>query len=135
MLHRSDNYRDCCLPDVVLNKFLLIYASRSLFVTTHYPVNRFTPHLVFLWVMGYMTACHGWRMYVGYMSGTFDFTAMQMVLVMKLTSFAFNVYDGKGDQLTSDLYFCCLLPFACFTFLLHLCCIDEPTTNCKHKVM
>lgn len=36
-------------------------------------------------------------MYVGYLSGVFDFTGTQMVLTMKLTSFAYNLFDGTVD--------------------------------------
>lgn len=32
------------------------------------------------------------------MSGVFDFTGTQMVLTMKLTSFAYNLYDGTADK-------------------------------------
>lgn len=49
------------------------------------------------WVMGYMIGAHAYRMYVSYLSGVFDFTGTQMVLTMKLTSFAFNYFDGSGD--------------------------------------
>jgi hypothetical protein len=48
--------------------------------------------------MGYMTGAHVYRMYVSYMSGIFDFTGTQMVLTMKLTSFAYNLYDGTADK-------------------------------------
>jgi len=54
--------------------------------------------LVFVWVMGYMTGAHAYRMYVSYLSGIFDFTGTQMVLTMKLTSFAYNLYDGTADR-------------------------------------
>jgi hypothetical protein len=54
--------------------------------------------IVFLWVMGYMTGSHIYRMYVSYMSGIFDFTGTQMVLTMKLTSFAYNYFDGTADK-------------------------------------
>merc|ERR1719487_2472441 len=37
-------------------------------------------------------------MYVCYMCNIFDFTGTQMVLTMKLTSFAFNLYDGTYDE-------------------------------------
>jgi D-alanyl-lipoteichoic acid acyltransferase DltB (MBOAT superfamily) len=37
-------------------------------------------------------------MYVSYLSGAFDFTGTQMVLTMKLTSFAYNLYDGTVDR-------------------------------------
>lgn len=54
--------------------------------------------LVFIWAMGYMTMSHIYRMYVSYLSGVFDFTGTQMVLTMKLTSFAYNYYDGTADR-------------------------------------
>lgn len=53
--------------------------------------------VVFIWAMGYMTFSHIYRMYVSYMSGIFDFTGTQMVITMKLTSFAYNLYDGTYD--------------------------------------
>jgi D-alanyl-lipoteichoic acid acyltransferase DltB (MBOAT superfamily) len=37
-------------------------------------------------------------MYVSYLSGAFDFTGTQMVLTMKLTSFAYNLFDGTADR-------------------------------------
>ena len=45
-----------------------------------------------------MTLAHIYRMYVSYLSGIFDFTGMQMVLTMKLTSFAYNYFDGTYDK-------------------------------------
>lgn len=53
--------------------------------------------IAFWFVMTYMVVCHWYRMYVSYMSGIFDFTGTQMVLTMKLTSFAYNYYDGTAD--------------------------------------
>ena len=50
---------------------------------------------VFVWAMGYMTFSHLYRMVFFYMVDQFDFTRTQMVLTMKLTSFAFNLYDGS----------------------------------------
>lgn len=44
-----------------------------------------------------MTMSHLYRMYILYMAGIFDFTGTQMVLTMKLTSFAYNLYDGTYD--------------------------------------
>jgi len=68
-----------------------------------YVICAFVPkkrmHVVsFLFVMGYMVGAHIYRMYVSYMSGIFDFTGTQMVLTMKLTSFAYNYYDGTYDK-------------------------------------
>ena len=45
-----------------------------------------------------MTASHLYRMYVEYLTGVFDFTGTQMVITMKLTSFAYNLYDGTADH-------------------------------------
>ena len=50
---------------------------------------------VFGWAMGYMTFSHLYRMMFFYMVDQFDFTRTQMVLTMKLTSFAYNLYDGS----------------------------------------
>jgi hypothetical protein len=54
--------------------------------------------IAFVFVMGYMVGAHVYRMYVSYMSGIFDFTGTQMVLTMKLTAFAYNLYDGTYDK-------------------------------------
>mmetsp|Transcript_2184 Transcript_2184/g.2278 ORF Transcript_2184/g.2278 Transcript_2184/m.2278 type:complete len:511 (-) Transcript_2184:102-1634(-) len=60
--------------------------------------NKYSVMIAFTWAMSYMTIAHGYRMWISYMSGIFDFTGMQMVLTMKLTSFAYNVYDGSYDK-------------------------------------
>jgi MBOAT, membrane-bound O-acyltransferase family len=59
---------------------------------------EFCPVLVFMWAMGYMTCVHVNNMYVSYMTGEFDFSGTQMVLTMKLISFAYNLYDGTHDR-------------------------------------
>jgi len=55
------------------------------------------PRAAFFVVMGYLFAAHLYRMYVAYMAFEFDFTGTQMVLTMKLTSFAYNLFDGTYD--------------------------------------
>jgi hypothetical protein len=50
---------------------------------------------VFIFAMGYLTMSHLYRVLFFYMVDQFDFTRTQMVLTMKLTSFAFNLYDGS----------------------------------------
>jgi len=56
--------------------------------------------LAFWTVLGYMVACHAYKMYMNGLSSLpywqypSDFTGCQMVLTMKLTSFAYNVADG-----------------------------------------
>mmetsp|Transcript_34143 Transcript_34143/g.32569 ORF Transcript_34143/g.32569 Transcript_34143/m.32569 type:complete len:522 (+) Transcript_34143:207-1772(+) len=59
---------------------------------------KYAAILVFVWAMSYMTGSHLYRMYVSYLSGIFDFTGTQMVLTMKLTSFAYNLHDGTADH-------------------------------------
>ena len=53
------------------------------------------PGLVFLVTMGHLSISHMIRQYEDYGGYTLDYTGPQMILVLKLTSFAFNVYDGK----------------------------------------
>ncbi len=70
----------------------------------------FFPHgvahkAVFVWALGYMSIryisfdsnylSHLYRIYVDYMGWTLDFTTMQMILTIKLTSFGYNYYDGN----------------------------------------
>ncbi|CAM9628376.1 unnamed protein product [Ascophyllum nodosum] len=57
--------------------------------------NKYMPHIVFLFVMGYICVSHIYRMYVDYMGWSLDFTGPQMVLTIKLSSFAYNVWDGR----------------------------------------
>jgi len=58
--------------------------------------------LAFWTVLAYMVACHAYKMYMNgltnlpYWQYPLDFTGCQMVLTMKLTSFAYNVADGKN---------------------------------------
>ncbi|CAH0516904.1 unnamed protein product [Peronospora belbahrii] len=59
---------------------------------------KHTPSIVFLFNMLYMSASHIYRLYVDYMGWTLDFTGPQMLLVIKLTSFAYNYYDGVVDK-------------------------------------
>lgn len=50
--------------------------------------------VVFVFMMSYMTASHIYRLYVDYMGWTPDYTGPQMILTIKLTSMAWNYYDG-----------------------------------------
>ncbi|CAM9814250.1 unnamed protein product, partial [Ectocarpus sp. 12 AP-2014] len=57
--------------------------------------NRHMPHVVFAFVLGYICLSHIYRAYVDYMGWSLDFTGPQMVLTIKLSSFAYNVWDGR----------------------------------------
>ena len=41
---------------------------------------------------------HAHIMYTRYFSGEFDYSGTQMVLTMKISSFAYNIYDGTTDR-------------------------------------
>ncbi|KIJ70373.1 hypothetical protein HYDPIDRAFT_143668 [Hydnomerulius pinastri MD-312] len=53
------------------------------------------PWLVFTFVMGHLTINHVIRALYGLSYETFEITGPQMVLTMKLTTFAWNVWDGR----------------------------------------
>jgi lysophospholipid acyltransferase len=66
-----------------------------------YFICRFGPKkynhiIVFVFLIVYVVACHTYYMYTGYMSNAFQFTGTQMVLTMKLSGFAYNLYDGRN---------------------------------------
>lgn len=66
------------------------------------PLNR-APYLVFVFNMVYVAALHMYRMSVDYMGWSMDCTASQMLLLIKLTSFGFNYYDGAVAGSTTIL--------------------------------
>ncbi|OWZ07682.1 Lysophospholipid acyltransferase [Phytophthora megakarya] len=62
---------------------------------------KHTPFVVFLTNMMYVAALHIHRMRVNYMGWSMDSTASQMLLLIKLTSFAFNYHDGVVASATT----------------------------------
>ena len=64
------------------------------------------PTLVYIFSLGYLSAAHIYRQYRDYNGlETSDFTAPLMILAIKLSSLAFNVYDGhrfKGRVFTDE---------------------------------
>lgn len=57
---------------------------------------EYAPYIAFVLNMAFLAALHIHRMWVDYMGWTMDSTGSQMLLVIKLTSFAFNWYDGQA---------------------------------------
>ncbi|CAB4445759.1 unnamed protein product [Rhizophagus irregularis] len=53
------------------------------------------PRLVFLYALGHLSINHIYRQFNHITYDKYDTTGPQMVLVIKLTSFAFNVFDGR----------------------------------------
>ncbi|POM61382.1 Lysophospholipid acyltransferase, partial [Phytophthora palmivora] len=62
---------------------------------------KHAPFVVFLVNMTYVAALHIHRMRVNYMGWSMDSTASQMLLLIKLTSFAFNYHDGVVASATA----------------------------------
>lgn len=83
---------------------------------------KYAPSIVFIFNMTYMSAAHIYRLYVDYMGWTLDFTGPQMLLVIKLTSFAYNYYDGVVDKTgdKKDLSVVRLLLYAMLSVLLYI---------------
>lgn len=52
--------------------------------------------LVFIFSLGYMSACHIHRLYYDYMGYTIDYTAPQMMITLKMVSFAWARVDGEA---------------------------------------
>jgi len=63
--------------------------------------------LVFGWMMGYIGATHAYRMYTDWLGYRMDFSGPQMMATIKITSAAWNYFDGKQgrteDQRAADL--------------------------------
>ncbi|KAF9990217.1 lysophospholipid acyltransferase [Mortierella antarctica] len=58
---------------------------------------KWGPRLVFLGVMLHMSVSHLLRQFHDYRGYKLDHTGPQMILTMKLTSWAFSVYDGRRN--------------------------------------
>ncbi|KAG9403198.1 Lysophospholipid acyltransferase 1 [Aphanomyces cochlioides] len=78
-----------------------ITSTITYFLVKWTPVS-YAPFLVFAFNMLYLSASHLYRIYVDYLGWSLDFTGPQMLLVIKLTSFAYNVYDGSDPKLSTD---------------------------------
>ncbi|QLG74367.1 hypothetical protein HG535_0G02510 [Zygotorulaspora mrakii] len=66
------------------------------YVTSRFYRSSFMPHLNFMFVMGHLAFSHLHAQFFNEQNGdTIDITGAQMVLVMKLTSFAWSYYDGS----------------------------------------
>jgi lysophospholipid acyltransferase len=85
-----------------VNTLLPLMSSLIVFVTCKMIGNyRFTPAIIFVVSMGITSFCHIYRLMIDYGGYTLDISGPQMVITIKLTSFAWNVFDyGKkhGDK-------------------------------------
>eukprot|EP01129_Flabellula_baltica_P001671 TRINITY_DN11612_c0_g1_i1.p1 TRINITY_DN11612_c0_g1~~TRINITY_DN11612_c0_g1_i1.p1 ORF type:complete len:461 (-),score=52.58 TRINITY_DN11612_c0_g1_i1:11-1393(-) len=56
------------------------------------------PYVVFVWAVGYLSSMHIYRMMTQWLVWEMDLTGPQMLLTIKLTSFAWNVRDGEYED-------------------------------------
>ncbi|KAJ3495292.1 hypothetical protein NLJ89_g10651 [Agrocybe chaxingu] len=75
--------------------FQLLGSILATYFVTKYNKSASMPWIVFAIVMGHLTVNHVIRAIYGFSYETMEVTGPQMVLTMKLTTFAWNVYDGR----------------------------------------
>lgn len=79
----------------------IFISSAGAYAIAHYIDGSLMPWIAFVFLMGHMSVSHIYRQFAADPSAV-DITGAQMVLVMKLTAFCWNVHDGrlKPDLLT-----------------------------------
>lgn len=75
----------------------LLYSAAGTYAIAYYVDGSLMPWIGFLFLMGHMSVNHIFRQMAND-GATVDITGAQMVLVMKLTSFCWNVHDGRLAQ-------------------------------------
>ncbi|PWY71542.1 MBOAT family protein [Aspergillus sclerotioniger CBS 115572] len=75
----------------------LFYSAAGTYLIAYYIDGSLMPWIGFIFLMGHMSISHIYRQIVNDPQ-TIDITGAQMVLVMKLSSFCWNVHDGRLPQ-------------------------------------
>ncbi|KAG9307022.1 hypothetical protein G9A89_003073 [Geosiphon pyriformis] len=81
--------------DLSRDFYMLFLSSLVCYAVSFYVQGIWGPRLVFLIAMGHLSISHIYRQLNLVSTDRYDLTGPQMVLVIKLVSFAFSVYDGK----------------------------------------
>ncbi|KAJ7762829.1 endoplasmic reticulum protein [Mycena maculata] len=82
--------------------FQLLGSVLATYYLTRYYQGPMMPWVVFAVVMGHLTVNHVIRVIYQFSYETFEVTGPQMVLTMKLTTFAWNVHDGQRPAADLD---------------------------------
>ncbi|KAJ7179508.1 endoplasmic reticulum protein [Mycena filopes] len=82
--------------------FQLLASILGTYYLTRYYHGSNMPWIVFIFVMGHLTVNHIIRAVYQLSYETLEVTGPQMVLTMKLTTFAWNVYDGRRPATDLD---------------------------------
>ncbi|KAJ5441394.1 Membrane bound O-acyl transferase MBOAT [Penicillium cf. griseofulvum] len=90
----------------------LLYSAAGTYAIAYYVDGSLMPWIGFLFLMGHMSINHIGRQ-IANERGAIDITGAQMVLVMKLTSFCWNVHDGRlpKDQLSDPQKYSAITKF------------------------
>ncbi|KAJ6109816.1 hypothetical protein N7486_002051 [Penicillium sp. IBT 16267x] len=75
----------------------LLYSAAGTYAIAYYVDGSLMPWIGFIFLMGHMSVSHIYRQMVDD-AQLVDITGAQMVLVMKLTSFCWNIHDGRLPQ-------------------------------------
>ncbi|KAK9453690.1 MBOAT, membrane-bound O-acyltransferase family-domain-containing protein [Dipodascopsis uninucleata] len=86
--------------DLKAGLMTLLYSSLGTYGLAKYVKNGFMPWIVFIFTMGHLLFSHLERIFGESIGDQIDITGAQMVLVMKLTTFAWNVHDGRQPEST-----------------------------------
>lgn len=80
----------------------ILYSAGATYAISYYIDGSLMPWIAFVWLMGHMSINHIERQ-IRNDPGVVDVTGIQMVMVMKLSAFAWNVHDGRlnKDTLTA----------------------------------
>ncbi|KAL4914252.1 MBOAT, membrane-bound O-acyltransferase family-domain-containing protein [Aspergillus aurantiobrunneus] len=90
----------------------LIYSSAGIYAIAYYIDGSMMPWIGFIFLMGHMSMNHITRQILDNPQVT-DITGAQMVLVMKLSAFCWNVHDGRlpQDQLSDPQKYAAITSF------------------------
>jgi lysophospholipid acyltransferase len=75
----------------------LLWSSGGAYAIAYFVKGPFMPWIGFAFLMGHMSINHIYRQWANAPSSV-DITGAQMVLIMKLTAFCWNVYDGQQPE-------------------------------------
>ncbi|KAL8848683.1 MAG: hypothetical protein Q9221_006293 [Calogaya cf. arnoldii] len=75
----------------------ILISSAGAYIIASYVDGPFMPWIGFVFLMGHMSVNHIYRQFAD-TPDKVDITGAQMVLVMKLTAFCWNIYDGRLRQ-------------------------------------
>ena len=81
-----------------VNTLIPLGSSLLVFYICKYVKSRYTPAIVFFVAMGLSSGCHVYRLFIDYGGYTLDVSGPQMIITIKLTSFAWNCYDHGKKQ-------------------------------------